>query len=100
MKARMKPKFSKKEKMAIQKVAEDEAQRGIMRAQWLMMVALNDILGIGEQRLLKVLNRYFELVNQYADYKSDDEETADLLLEYRVKRLLPNVFTKLYDNGM
>lgn len=96
MKAFARRNYTKREMAAIQAAAEHQAQRGIVRAQWLMMIALNDILGVGEERLIKVLDRYFELVNQYANYKTEDEETADWILEDRVKRLLPNVFTKLY----
>lgn len=97
MKAYARRNYSKRERAAIQNVADYQAHRAIVRSQWLWMIAMNDELKSGEKKIMRVLNRYFELAEQYGQYKEEDEETADWILEERVKKLMPNVFTKLYE---
>lgn len=62
--------------------------------QWVMIVAMNDALGVGEERFLRVFGRYIELLEEYGGFKED--EVADEMLSRRVKQILPKSFTKLY----
>ena len=59
------------------------------KAQWLMIVAFNDELGVGEKRLGRVMERYMKLLDEYQGLLRD--EVADELLLRRVKKILPNV---------
>lgn len=67
------------------------------KAQWLLMVAFNDELGIGEGRMKRVLRRYAELTNEYIAYKRDD--VADAKLLQRVRQFLPEVDKIYRDDG-
>lgn len=68
--------------------------KGISRAQWIMMVSINDVLGIGEERMLRVFERNLELIDYYKSF--EDDEVGDEVLTRRVKKILPNTFTTLY----
>ena len=59
-----------------------------------MIVALNDALGVGEERFLRVFDRYTELLEEYGGFKED--EVADEILARRVKQILPKSFDNLY----
>lgn len=59
------------------------------KAQWLMIVALNDEIGLGEKRLGRVMDRYMKLLDEYQGLLRD--EVADELLLRRVRTILPNV---------
>ncbi len=69
-------------------------EKSVCKAQWLMILAFNEALGIGEQRILKVMGKYREILEEYEGYKTDD--VADELLSKRLKEILPNTFTKMY----
>lgn len=96
MKAKIKPQYSKRELEAISKVVDKQVVESISKAQWIMLVALNEALGIGEQRILKVMELYPKLLEEYEGCKRDD--AADEMLARRVKQILPNSFTRLYPN--
>ena len=94
MKSRYVRPYSKREKKAIGEIAERQTHRSLAKVQWGMIVALNDALGLGEERFLRVLDRYPELLEEYGGFKED--EVADEMLSRRVKQILPKRFTKLY----
>lgn len=94
MKSRYVRPYSKREKKAMGEIAERQTHRSLAKVQWVMIVALNDELGLGEERILRVLDRYTELLEEYGGFKED--EVADEMLSRRVKQILPKSFDKLY----
>ena len=95
MKVRIRPNYNKKELVAMGELVDRQVQDALAKVQWMMIVALNDVLGIGEERILRVLSRYPELLREYNGYKRDD--VADEMLERRVRQILPNCFQRLYE---
>ena len=94
MKSRYIRPYSKREKKAMGETAERQTRRSLEKVQWVMIVALNDALGVGEERFLRVFDRYTELLEEYGGFEAD--EVADEMLSRRVKQILPKSFTKLY----
>ena len=94
MKSRYIRPYSKREKKAMGETAERQTRSSIEKVQWVMIVALNDALGVGEERFLRVFDRYTALLEEYGGFKED--EVADEILARRVKQILPKSFTKLY----
>ncbi|MDD7042374.1 MAG: hypothetical protein PUI40_10540 [Oscillospiraceae bacterium] len=94
MKSRYIRPYSKREKKAMGEIAERHTRRSIEKVQWVMIVAMNDALGVGEERFMRVFDRYTELLEEYGGFKED--EVADEMLSRRVKQILPKSFTKLY----
>lgn len=48
MKSRYVRPYSKREKKAMGETAERQTRRSLEKVQWVMIVALNDALGVGE----------------------------------------------------
>lgn len=94
MKSRYIRPYSKREKKAMGEITERHTRRSIEKVQWVMIVAMNDALGVGEERFMRVFDRYTELLEEYGGFKED--EVADEMLSRRVKQILPKSFTKLY----
>lgn len=94
MKSRYVRPYSKREKKAMGETAERQTRRSLEKVQWVMIVALNDALGLGEERILRVLDQYPELLEEYGGFETDD--VADEMLSRRPKQILPKSFTKLY----
>lgn len=94
MKSRYIRPYSKREKKAMVETAERQTRRSIEKVQWVMIVAMNDALGVGGERFMRVFDRYTELLEEYGGFKED--EVADEMLSRRVKQILPKSFTKLY----
>lgn len=94
MKSRYIRPYSKREKKTMGEIAERQTRRSIEKVQWVMIVAMNDALGVGEERFMRVFDRYTELLEEYGGFKED--EVADEMLSRRVKQILPKSFTKLY----
>lgn len=69
MKSRYVRPYSKREMKAIGEIAERQTHRSLAKVQWVMIVALNDALGLGEERILRVLDRYPELLEEYGDLR-------------------------------
>ena len=65
MKSRYIRPYSKREKKAMGETAERQTHRSLEKVQWVMIVALNDALGVGEERFLRVFDRYTELLEEY-----------------------------------
>ena len=86
--------YSKRELKAMGEIAERQTHRSLAKVQWVMIVAMNDALGVGEERFLRVFDRYTELLEEYGGFKED--EVADEMLSRRVKQILPKSFDKLY----
>lgn len=87
--------YSQKELKVLQEEINKQIVDGVSKAQWLMLLAFNETLGIGEQRIMKVMDVYMQLLEEYKGYQKDD--AADELLAKRLKEILPNSFKKLYE---
>ena len=72
-------------------------EAAVAKAQWLMLVAINDTLGIGQERFRRVLARYTELVDEYQGLQRD--AVADELLLRRVRQILPEVGELYFGDG-
>ena len=57
----------------------------IVKAQWLMCIAMNDALGIGAKRMQRMFERYETLTEEYKEAQADD--VADELLRRRVVQM-------------
>lgn len=75
--------------------ANNQTQKSLAKVQWVMIVAFNEELGIGEERILRVLNRFPELLEEYGGWK--DDGVADEKLAERVKQIMPKSFKRLYE---
>ena len=85
MKSRYVRPYSKREMKAIGEMAERQTHRSLAKVQWVMIVAMNDALGLGEERILRVFERYPELLEEYGGFEADD--VADEMLSRRVKHV-------------
>lgn len=95
MKARYKPNLTRKEMEILEEAMQKDFKKAVMKAQWLLLVALNEACGLGEKRIARTLREYLpKIIDEYGGYKADD--VADEILERRIKQILPNTFTGLY----
>ena len=95
MKARVQPQYSKKELQIMGAYVDKRVQDALSRVQWLMLLAFHDELNIGEQRFVRVMERYGKLLEEYNGYQRD--EIADQKLTQAIKAILPNSFSRLYE---
>lgn len=93
MKAYIRPRLNRREKERVAAGVEKEILRGITRAQWLMLIAFNEVLGIGAKRAGRVLARYNELLDEFEEYVRDGVE--DEMLMRRLRKMGLEV-TKLW----
>ena len=85
MKAYTRPTLNHKERQMVAAEMDKTIKRGICRAQWLMLIAFNEVLGIGAQRAQRVLEAYGELLEEYEGYAKDGVE--DEMLKRRLKQM-------------
>lgn len=64
---------------------DEHIQERIIKCQWLMVIALNDALGIGRDRLMRVFERYQEIIDEYGGLKRDD--VADEKVMQRIEQI-------------
>lgn len=79
MKAYVRPTLSRNEQKIIDAEMDKTIRKGICRAQWLMLIAFNEVLGIGAQRLQRVLESYDQLLKEYEGYAKDGVEDEVLM---------------------
>lgn len=79
MKAYPRPNLTNKERRIVAAEMDKTIKRGICRAQWLMLIAFNEVLGIGAQRAQRVLESYGELLEEYEGYAKDGVEDEMLM---------------------
>ena len=79
MKAYTRPTLTNKERQIVAAEMGKTIRRGICRAQWLMLIAFNEVLGIGAQRAQRVLESYGELLAEYEEYAKDGVEDEMLM---------------------
>ena len=94
MKSRIQPQYSRRDRKIMAEYINKQIEDSLSKVQWLMLLAFNSELGIGEKRILAVMNRYSELLEEYKGYQKD--EIADAQLSTAIKKILPNTFTRLY----
>ena len=85
MKARVLPSLTNKEIKILADYTDRQIIRGVTRAQWLMLIACNNALGIGKKRAEKVLEEYEKLVKDFEKYKSDN--VADEIILKRIQQI-------------
>lgn len=85
MKSYIRPTFSQRERQIIAEEIDKATQRGICRAQWIMLIALNDVLGIGPVRIQRVLRAYPQLLREYDGYAHDGVEED--MLKRRLRQI-------------
>ena len=83
MKAYTRPTLNHKERQMVAAEMDKTIRRGICRAQWLMLIAFNEVLGIGAQRAQRVLDSYGELLEEYEGYAKDGVEDEMLMRRLR-----------------
>lgn len=88
MKARLP--IPKKELERIQEYCDKLIIDAASKCQWLMIIAFNDALGIGRDRILKVFSRYEELVEEYGGLKKDGAADEKLLQRIQQMKLPVN----------
>ena len=80
---------TKKEIARAQEICDKAAVNSIIRYGWIMAIALNEVCGLGETRILRVLERANELSREYDRYRKDGVEEE--ILMRRVKQVIPCV---------
>lgn len=96
MRSRVVPQFTKREKEAIKEYVDRQVLDSLAKVQWMMIVCMNEELGLGEQRILRVIDRYPEMLKEYHGFQKDD--VGDEMLFRRMKQIMPNTFTQLYEH--
>lgn len=77
--------YSKKELRKMNEYCDKLIQESAIKCQWLMVIALNDALGIGRNRLMRVFERYQEIVDEYGGLKRDN--VADEKVMQRIEQI-------------
>ena len=77
--------YSKRQLRRMNEYCDKLIQESAMKCQWLMVIALNDALGIGRDLMTKVFERYQEIVDEYGGLKKDD--VADEKVVRRIKQI-------------
>lgn len=95
MKSHISPQYSQRELKIMGEYVDKRVQDCLSKVQWLMLLAFHDVLGVGERRFDRVMERYNQLLEEYKGYQRD--EIADQKLTQAVKAILPNTFSRLYE---
>ena len=67
----------------------------LCKMQWIMIYSYYEALGIGQERVLKVIEKLNENIEEYGMFKSDGIQ--DEMLERALLKSMPNIFSKLYN---
>ena len=94
MKSRIQPQYSQRDRKIMAEYINKQIEDGICKAQWLLLLAFNEVHGIGESRMVPVLEHLSDLLEEYNGYLKDD--VADEKLAAAMKKIMPHYFTKLY----
>ena len=89
MKAYTRPTLTYKERQIVAAEMDKTIRRGICRAQWLMLIAFNEVLGIGAHRAQRVLESYGKLLEEYEGYAKDGVEDEMLMRRLRKMGIEP-----------
>lgn len=94
MRSRVPPLYTQRDRKIMAEQINKHIEDGICKAQYLMLLSFHDVHGLGESRLVPVLERYADLLEEYKGYLRDD--VADEKLSAAMKKIMPHYFTKLY----
>ena len=85
MKSYIRPTLTHRERQIAAAEMDKITRKGICRAQWLMLIAFNEALGIGAQRIQRVMTSYAGLLTEFEAYARDGIE--DEMLTRRLKQI-------------
>ena len=85
MKSHIRRQYTNRQKQMAAELCDQVIHEGIVKAQWLMCIAMNDALGIGAKRMQRIFERYETLAEEYKQAQADD--VADELLRRRVVQM-------------
>jgi hypothetical protein len=96
MKARIDPysKLTSAECKILADQMNDKMDKGIIKVQYLMLIAMNREFNIGPKRTEKLMNTYKEVVAEFEEYTKDGEGETKLLQS--IQQILPKI-KRLYD---
>ena len=85
MKSHIRRQYTNRQKQMAAELCDQVIREGIIKAQWLMCIAMNDALGIGAKRMQRMFERYETLAEEYKEAQADD--VADELLRRRATQM-------------
>lgn len=85
MKSHIRRQYTNRQKQMAAELCDQVIREGIIKAQWLMCIAMNDALGIGAKRMQRMFERYETLAEEYKEAQADD--VADELLRRRAMQM-------------
>ena len=85
MKSHIRRQYTNRQKQMAEELCDQVIREGIVKAQWLMCIAMNEALGIGAKRMQRLFERYEVLAEEYKEAQADD--VADELLRRRAVQL-------------
>lgn len=94
MRSRVQPQYTQRDRKIMAEYINKQIEDGICKAQWLLLLSFNEVHGIGESRMVPVLEHLSDLLEEYNGYLKDD--VADEKLAAAMKKIMPHYFTKLY----
>ncbi len=94
MRARYMPRLTNRELAVVNETYFQQQLRSVYKAQYIMLIAFNEALGIGEKRISKVMDLYPKLVEEFNGLEKDD--VGEEMLRRRMKKLCPRTFDKLF----
>ena len=98
----LKKAYTKSEIKKMDEIIQKKSTEIACKAQWLMIIAYNQVCGIGKSRVDKVFKVYADLVEEYKIFDKDDIAEYMLLrkvneLKFDVPYLYPQGLTKASD---
>lgn len=85
MKSHIRRQYTNRQKQMAAELCDQVIHDAIVKAQWLMCIAMNDALGIGAKRMQRIFERYEALTEEYKEAQADD--VADELIRRRVVQM-------------
>ena len=85
MKSHIRWQYTNRQKQMAAELCDQVIHDAIVKAQWLMCIAMNDALGIGAKRMQRIFERYEALTEEYKEAQADD--VADELIRRRVVQM-------------
>lgn len=93
MKARIPNQFSIRQQKVMNEFCKEQISYQVVLAQWLMLIAFNDELGIGKDRFMRVMNRYEQVTSDFEQHVKDG--TINQVLTKRLAQMGISVDDKL-----
>ena len=90
MKSKVRFQPSNKQRQAIAEYLESHSTKPLIRVQYLFVVAMHEVFGLGKDRMRRFFARYDELINEYNIWQMDD--VCDEQLDRAVKQIMGDDF--------